>query len=83
MHLTADEIFIAAEMSKCTKEREEAEKDEKVCWQQQVNKEKALQILSKEGAGSKSYSLLELNYLLAWHQVNMPPKSRKAEKVAQ
>ena len=82
-HLTSDEIFIAAEINLCKKVREVAEKDMKVHQQQQTNEERALKVLSREGAGPELYSLPELNYLLAWHQVNFPPKSRKAEKLAQ
>ena len=50
--------------------------------QQQTNKEKALKILSNEGVDPASYGVPQLNSLLAWHQVSVPPKFKKAEKLA-
>jgi hypothetical protein len=81
-HLTADDIFIAGEMKLRKEEREIAEKDKKVRQQQQMNEEKALAILSNEGVDPASYGVAQLNTLLAWHQVSVPPKSKKADKLA-
>jgi hypothetical protein len=82
MHLTADEMFIAEEMKLCKEERVTAEKDKKVRQQQQMNEEKAHEILSKEGVDPASYGVLQLNSLLAWHQVSVPANFKKADKLA-
>ena len=48
-----------------------------------MNKEKALEILSNEGAGLESYLVKDLDCLLAWHQVkDLPPKAKKGDKLA-
>jgi hypothetical protein len=63
--------------------RAAAEKDKKRRQQQQTNKEKALKILNQERKGLESYSVKDLDILLAWHQVkDLPPKPKKEEKLA-
>ena len=82
IHLTADDIFISIEMKDRKKAIEEAEKDKKRRKQHQTHEEKALEILSMEGVGPESYSVPQLNSLLAWHQVDdLPPKAKKADKL--
>jgi hypothetical protein len=78
MHITDNDIFIAFEMKDRKKARTEAEKDKKRWQQMRTNEEKALEILSNEGAGPESYSVKDLDCLLAWHQVkDIPPKAKK------
>jgi hypothetical protein len=49
-----------------------------------MNKEKALEILSNEGAGLESYLVKDLDCLLAWHQVkDLPLKAKKEDKLVQ
>ena len=42
----------------------------------------ALDIISDEGASPESYSVKDLDCLLAWHQVkDLPPKAKKEQKI--
>jgi hypothetical protein len=83
MHITDKDIFIAFEMKDCKKARAESEKDKKHWLQMGTNKEKALKILGNKGAGPESYSVMDLDCLLAWHQVkDLPPKAKREDKLA-
>jgi hypothetical protein len=83
MHITDNDIFIAYELKDRKKARAEAEKDKKHWQQIQTNQERALVILSNEGAGPESYSVKDLDCLLAWHQVkDLLLKAKKEDKLA-
>jgi hypothetical protein len=73
MNITNNDIFIAFKMKDLAETR----------WQQQqVNEDKALKILSQEGKGLESYSVKDLDVLLAWHQVkDLPLKPKKEDKL--
>ncbi len=83
MHITENDIFIAFEIRERKEARAAAEKDKKRRQRQQLIESNALDILSDEGASPESYSVKDLDCLLAWHQVkDLPPKAKKEDKIA-
>jgi hypothetical protein len=75
-------IFIAAKISSRQKDKDEAEREKKHRLQLQAADEKALAIVEQSKSINKLI-VVNLNALLDWHQVKMPQKSKKDDKVGQ
>jgi hypothetical protein len=81
-HLTCDKIFIAAEISSWRKDKDEAELEKKHRLQLQAAEEKALAIV-EQGKSVDKLTFGNSNAFLDWHQVKMPQKSKKDDKLGQ
>jgi hypothetical protein len=79
-HLTCNDIFIAAEISSRQKDKDEAEQEKKHRLQIQAAEEKAIAIV-EQGKSVDKLTVGNLNALLDWHQVKMPQKSKKEDKL--
>jgi hypothetical protein len=82
MHSTSDDLFIAMEMAARHKDKDETEKNKKLCLQLQAVEEKAIAIMAQ----SKSVNLLtvaKLDVLLLWHQATKTKGAKKADKLEQ
>ncbi len=79
-HLKCNDIFIAAEIPSRQKDRDEAEWEKKHHLQLKAAEEKVLAIV-EQGKSINKLTLADLNVLLDWHQVKMPQKSKKEDKL--
>ncbi len=82
MHSTSDDLFIGMEMAARHKDKDDAEKNKKLCLQLQTMEEKAIAIMA-QGKSNNSLTVAKLDVLLSWHQATKTKGAKKADKLEQ
>jgi hypothetical protein len=82
MHVTANDFFISHEIGKNHSASAALEKDKKLRQQLQMTEEKARAIIA-QGKSDDLLTVIELDALLAWHQVAKIKGAKRADKVEQ